>query len=109
MTDRKAIKMLKSFLLITSFVEIEDEEEKEEIEKTLEVAISALEERQERSVGCAYCSYEAVPQDEWAEGAFSGIVGTMECLGCYDDAYYNDTRLIHFCPMCGRRIVANGV
>ena len=32
MTDRKAIKMLKSFLLITSIAEIEDEEEKEEIE-----------------------------------------------------------------------------
>ena len=56
MTDRKAIKMLKSFLLITSLLEIEDEEEKEEIEETFQTAISALEERQERKKGAGWTS-----------------------------------------------------
>ena len=108
MTDRKAIKMLKGFLLITSIAEIEDEEEKEEIGETFQTAISALEERQERKKGCGYCSYETVPEDEWSDGTFSGIVGNTEYLGCYDDAYYNNTRKLHFCPMCGKLLKEDG-
>lgn len=65
MTDRKAIKMLKSFLLITSIAEVEDEEEKEEIEKAFEAAISALEERQERKKGAGWTSVrDGLPEDQ---------------------------------------------
>lgn len=65
MTDRKAIKMMKSFLLITEFTNIEDEEEKKEIEKAFEAAISALEERQERKKGAGWTSVrDGLPEDQ---------------------------------------------
>ena len=68
----------------------------------VDMAYEALKEREERSKTCHYCCYETVPEDKWSDGVFSGIVGNTEYLGCDDDAHYNDTRKIHFCPMCGK-------
>ena len=83
MTDRKAIKMLRSFLLITSMAEIEDEEEKEEIEETFQTAISALEEREARSEGCNICK-------------------EMDFVDIWDGDFLLKAGYSSFCPECGR-------
>lgn len=82
MTDRKAIKMLKGFLLITSIAEIEDEEEKEEIEETFQTAISALEEREERRKGMTNSDHiRSMTDDELA--AYFMIFRPSDA--CFDD------------------------
>ena len=73
-TDRKAIKMLKGFLLIMSIAEVEDEEEKEEIEETFQTAISALEERDKRSKRMAN----------------SGHIRSTCCKYCFDASVDNE-------------------
>lgn len=108
MTDRKAIKMLKGFLLITSIAEIEDEEEKEEIGETFQTAISALEERQERKKGCEYCTGELKTACNDCGESPCSLEKTMRCERRIKRALQSEIRENYiFCPWCGKPLKGN--
>lgn len=58
----------------------------EELDGALDAAISALQEREERSKGCEYCRDDCCPQLDWRFGLDHILPDYM------------------FCPMCGRQM-----
>lgn len=63
---------------------------------TLDLALAALREKAERSKGCAYCNGEI----KAADSAF----GLYEHDGEWRISTDEYDTLIHFCPMCGRKL-----
>lgn len=58
----------------------------------------------ESVIGCAYCNHTTLPEADWDDGLFSGIVGNTEYSGCPEDPWHSWSRKVSFCPFCGRKL-----
>lgn len=78
-----------------------------DIGETMDMAISALREQEERSKGCEYCAdcksiYEIKSplHDSYNTDVYISENALLVDIGCHSFG----TAAIEFCPMCGRRL-----
>lgn len=89
MTDKEAIEEIEQSGLYGNQVH----------QKTLELALSALREKQEREKGCEFCN-----GDTFKSVGAKTIFDMRKVFLCGGDSMPEESERFKFCPMCGREL-----